>query len=183
MREGLPRSQGTTLMESLIGIAIIAVMLSLAVPSVNTLMQNAQVRAVSESILSGLQLARLEAVRRNGQVQFVLTNDAPAATVTANASGKNWVVRASLGGGDYAFIQGSANAADAPSVTIEAKQGATATSSVMFNSFGRTLLTAALTVDVTGSSGARALRILLSSQGQTRLCDPGLTDTSNPQAC
>jgi len=63
---------GFTMIELMIGVAILAILFSVAAPSFQTWIQNTQLRTAAESISNGLQLARAEAVRRNTNVIFSL---------------------------------------------------------------------------------------------------------------
>ena len=69
MRTATPRSsQGFTLIELMIVVTLLALMMMLAAPSISIWLQNLKVRNVGESIVNGLQLARMEAIRRNTRV-------------------------------------------------------------------------------------------------------------------
>lgn len=68
--------RGVSLIELIIGIVVLSLVLALGMPSFSAWVQNAQTRTAAESILNGLQLARNEAVRRNANVRFSLTNGA-----------------------------------------------------------------------------------------------------------
>ena len=57
--------QGVTLIELLTALIIIGLLFGLGVPSFGGWIQNAQIRTAAEAIQNGLQLARVEAVRRN----------------------------------------------------------------------------------------------------------------------
>jgi type IV fimbrial biogenesis protein FimT len=69
------RQHGMSLVELMIGIAIASILLMAGIPEFNLWIQNSQNRAAAESILSGIQLARMEAVTRNTQVRFEFTDD------------------------------------------------------------------------------------------------------------
>ena len=64
--------KGVTLIELLIGMAILALILGLGLPSISTWMQNTQLRSAADAVQSGLQLARAEAVKRNTSVGFTM---------------------------------------------------------------------------------------------------------------
>ena len=83
--------RGVTLIELAIGLSITAIVIAAGVPSFMEWMQNAQVRTAAESLQSGLQLARGEAVRRNLPVIFQLT-DSLANSCAVSTSGTGWVV-------------------------------------------------------------------------------------------
>jgi len=65
-------SQGFTLIEIMITVAILGILTAIALPSYSVWMENQQIRASAESIQNGLQKARAEAVKRNTLVRFVL---------------------------------------------------------------------------------------------------------------
>ena len=64
--------RGFTLIELMIGLAIFGLLTMLAMPEFSKLMANLQIRTASEALLNGLQTARSEAVKRNGNVQLIL---------------------------------------------------------------------------------------------------------------
>ena len=57
--------RGFTLVELMIGIAIVGLSLVMAAPSFSSWIQSTQIRTAAEAVQNGLQLARGEAVRRN----------------------------------------------------------------------------------------------------------------------
>jgi len=81
-------SLGFTLVELLIGVAILGILLSFAIPEIRTWIQNTQVRGAADSVLSGLQRARAEAVTQNISTEFQLASDGSS----------SWVVKRVVGG-------------------------------------------------------------------------------------
>ncbi|MFV8784170.1 GspH/FimT family pseudopilin [Microbulbifer sp. SA54] len=70
------RSAGFTLVELMVVMAILAIVISIGVPSFNTLIKNNRLSAASNDIAGALQFARAEAVRRGRTVQVqALAND------------------------------------------------------------------------------------------------------------
>jgi type IV fimbrial biogenesis protein FimT len=67
--------RGVSLIELVIGLAILGILLVAAAPSFTTWVQNTKIRATTESIHAGLQMARAEAVRRNQPVRFALESE------------------------------------------------------------------------------------------------------------
>ena len=76
MRPNPKRQAGVTLVEVAVVLTVSAVLYTQAAPMFATWIGNTHTRTAAESILSGLQLARAEAVRRNRMVQFVVTDGA-----------------------------------------------------------------------------------------------------------
>ncbi|MBI2509431.1 MAG: prepilin-type N-terminal cleavage/methylation domain-containing protein, partial [Betaproteobacteria bacterium] len=71
-----PRNaMGFTLIELMVGIAIVGILIMIALPNFTIWIQNTQIRAGAEGILSGLQLARTEAVRRNADLARALSGE------------------------------------------------------------------------------------------------------------
>lgn len=188
---------GITLIELLIGLAILAGLLAMAAPFAGHMITNAKIRTAAESILSGLQLARSSAVNQNAQVQFVLNS-----TLTDSS----WFV---------GCVSPSAVVPLCPA-TIQSRSGVEGTTPVAvasnitpvaFSGFGAltTATTAALTavpattvnicVGIAGmtsgsasafsscsSTSERRLWVSVTSSGSIRMCDPALSQP-DPQAC
>jgi len=176
---------GVTLVEIIIVIAILVVLMALGMPSFSEWIQNAQIRTGAESVLSGIQLARNEAVKRNSNVEFVLGN--PGAQ-----GGTNWTVREAA---DGTVIQ-EATAGEGSRNTILTPTPGDATT-ITFNSLGRLPVTG-LNVDgssvitridvdvpesVLAADKTRDMRITIGAGGQIRLCDPHISTTGDPRSC
>lgn len=189
-RSLLRPERGFTLLELMIGLTVLGILLMLAMPSYSTWIQNTKIRAATESLQAGLQLARAEAVRRNAQVELVLTESLPVpadvGAIAPSTTGRNWVVRVFQAGGVYSdadFIEGKSVAEGAGSGAAVAV--AAAASGFRFNGVGRPTPTpaATLAIDITNPSGGnRPLRVTVSRGGVIRMCDPNLA-APHPQAC
>ncbi len=193
-----------TLIELMVGIAIVAVLLAMAAPSFSNWLQNTQIRTATEAIQNGLTLARAEAVRRNTPVRFQLTNTLDN-TCAISTSGTNWVVSQD----DPTGLCG--NAIPDPSNTnppaprlIQTRSGSEGSRNaqvtaapqgfVVFNGLGRlTNPLAGATIDVNNPIGGncvtdttpgpmRCLRVAVSTGGEVRMCDPAFAST-DPQGC
>lgn len=161
--------------------------------------QNAQIRAISESILNGLQTARVEAIRRNGLVRFQLVSGLTD-DCTLTTSGKNWVISRDIVTG---ACEHTPSEEDAPRMIQSASASFASSSLVLsadentiaFNGLGRVSLPAAAAANINfdisypsaGTCAAaggklRCLRITVSPWGQVRMCDPKL-DSDDPQGC
>jgi type IV fimbrial biogenesis protein FimT len=87
----LKPSRGLTLIELLIGLAITAILLTLAAPNFSLWIRNIGIRNAASAILSGLQLARAEALKRNTLMRFQLTSSLDE-NCSLDANGPFWVV-------------------------------------------------------------------------------------------
>jgi type IV fimbrial biogenesis protein FimT len=83
-----PGSKGFTIIEMLITIAVAAILLGVAVPSLQNFTANGQVVAASNSIVAGLNLARSTAVTLGERVAICHSDDESACTV--DESDKDW---------------------------------------------------------------------------------------------
>jgi len=200
---------GFSLIELCVVLAIVAILYSQAAPAFSAWVQNAQIRTATESIQSGLQLARSEAIRRNRSVIFWLTS-------TANPATADWLVGCAspAGGGTQPEAQG-----DCPGTAVSTA-GPPAVDGVNFNWIqrqaasdqqtanaqllmpnGATFVTFSslgmVIPNVDGSASiseidvsnplvptqlARPLKVLVAG-GQIRMCDPALALASDPRGC
>lgn len=159
--------KGFTLIELMVTIVVLSILAFLALPSYRSWIQNTQIRTAAEGILSGLQLARSEAARRNTSMEMRIEG------------GAGWTVRVSSTG---AVIQtrpaqeGTANAV----VTITPG----GSDRVTFSGLGRiannddgSVPFTAVKVDSNGipASESRELCVIVNTTGLTRMCDPNPT--------
>ncbi len=184
--------RGFSLIELIVGMVILGVLLSLAMPGFSNWLRNARVRTAAESVQNGLQLARAEAVRRNTDVRFSLVNTT-GSTCALDVAGPNWVISLDPPAGkcdkpasdtDPRIIQSRSGAEGSTATTLVSGQ-----SSFIFNNLGR-LTTPAANIDFKSATGnclpepgtVRCLRVVVSTGGQIRMCDPALP-TGDAQGC
>ena len=72
------RSRGFTLVEMLVVMAISAILIAAAVPSFQSLIASTRASSASGTLVSNLEYARSEAIRRNQNVTVCRTADANA---------------------------------------------------------------------------------------------------------
>jgi type IV fimbrial biogenesis protein FimT len=169
------QQKGFTLVELVVTITVLVAVSSIAVPAFQTAVGNAQIRTVAESIRDGLQQARMEAIKRNARVQFILqTNSAwRIGCVTV------------LTGCPSQITQRSATEGSSGNTTVSADNY-----TAVFSSFGtRDPATAAglSVVNITNTQVSaqerKALRVVLGAGGNVKVCDPAVTAEGDPRAC
>jgi type IV fimbrial biogenesis protein FimT len=168
--------------EVVVVIAILGILLAIAVPNMSVYIINQKIRTAANSIQNGLQLARSEAVNRNQSVGFVLTAAAPTSgSVTPSSTGANWVIRPESA--TNTLLQGRSAGEGSSNVTISATAGGTALSTpIVFNSLGRLGTAGTVQIDMISIGADRPLRVLVSTGGQIRMCEPALP-AGNLQGC
>jgi type IV fimbrial biogenesis protein FimT len=164
---------GMTLVELMIGVLIVSIVLAKGLPTLLDYINNDRIRSAAEEFRSGLQTARMEAIRRNTTVNFV-----PATT--------GWsVVLPGVNGGSDQVLQ--ARPAKASEAGLSAVPSLAA---VAFNGSGRLAAPGSFSVDIAPSADscqaaggeARCLRVTVAAGGMVRMCDPAVPADS-PQAC
>lgn len=166
------RTRGFSLVEQLIGLVVTSMVITLGLPDYSDFVQNRQIRSRASSIADGLQIARLEAVRRNEPVEFRLAFGDWRVVVPST----NEVVQMRPG-------------AETGRATVALSDSSTAIN-VAFNGMGRVTsgnaATSFLVQPVSGAcapTGAyRCMVVQMSPGGQVRSCDPQLP-SGDPQSC
>ena len=191
---------GVTLIELAVGLVVLAIILMAGVPSFGQWLQNSQIRTAAESIQSGLQKARTEAVQRNTGIQFELTS------VAGGGTAADWKISCvdpidDLDGDGVADCPGEGmdpeviQSRSATEGTLNAFV-TSAQNTFVFNGVGRLIPVplAAIEINISNPVGGecatgddkakpmRCLRVIVSTGGQVRLCDP-LRAAPDPQAC
>ena len=185
--------RGATLIELMIALAIVGLLMLLGLPAFSTFLQNTQIRNAAETTLSGITLARAEALRRNATVRFQLVSNLTSGCALS-ATSLNWVVSLAdpSGACDAApsIVQKKSAREGTGNVTVATTGGST----LVFNGLGRVIGAGITRFDFSNNSGAcehvdatngtmRCLSILVSTGGQAKLCDPKVTDVTDPRRC
>lgn len=195
--------EGFTLIEVMIALTVLGIVLMIGLPNLATWMQNTQIRTAAEGLQSGLQLARAEAIKRNKPVRFQLVTSLTSGCVLSN-QGTSWVVSQTDPTGLCDVAESESIAPQAiqkrdgnegtPYATIKGldSTGAAAASLVQFNGLGRvTGATPIATIKVENPTGGtcqpggpmRCLQLTVSTGGEVRMCDPAVTDATDPRKC
>ncbi|MEY4764187.1 MAG: hypothetical protein RI907_860 [Pseudomonadota bacterium] len=200
-RHGAARVRGFSIIEIAVVLVVLGMLMSAAMPNISSWLRNTHLRNQAEATLTGLQQARNEAVRRNRTVSFWLVSQASTTAMSdecvLSATGTSWVVSVN---------DPTSHCASAPSTSTSPRIVATrlgadgsagvsvnatdadgnAATSVTFDGFGRAVTGSVTQINVAQASeqtGDRPLRILISTSGQTRLCDVSVTEGSDPRKC
>lgn len=192
-------SSGFTLVELLVGMALLGILLAMGLPAFSNYMGNAKIRAAAANFHAAVQYARTESIRRNGGVEIILTDDAPVEgnvnTNNLSDTGRHWMVRSLVAGTTDTFTLLQAKSAQEGGV----RSGGVGvvvtgtTSRVAFNGLGGTSVGAvarfAFTspgagacTDASGTGPMRCLDVRVSTTGQARLCDP-VVAAGDSRAC
>lgn len=176
---------GFTLVELMVTITLLAILLTLAAPGFAEWTANARVRTVSDTLQNGVRTAQAEAVRRNRQVVFFLTDATACSTADASTNnGSHWQIRTvPLTAGDPVVAVQCGTLAD-----IATGVGITGPRAICFSSAGRQVANpapgpagavctlaatgAASQYDVSSTISTRPQRVLVALGGQVRQCDP-----------
>jgi type IV fimbrial biogenesis protein FimT len=175
--------EGFSIIELSVALTVVAVLLTLGVPSLSGYIQNARLGAAAKSFYTGLQIARAEAVKRNAEVEFVMTDTAVASGIenalVADAQGRNWVVRArASASAPYELIEAKSifeGGGASPAVTVAASAAL-----VSFNALGGTLNGGGQSIVLENPAmglcvplgPVRCWNVVVSPGGQVRLCNP-----------
>ncbi len=177
----LTRQKGFTLIESMVVIAILGIVSSIALPELGSWVRNSRVQSTADSVVAGFQMAKSEAVRRNVDVRLTLNDDS------------SWVIGCDIVNTDDADGDG---VEDCPAIIKQrdAKDGSKDMSltiapgsaqSVVYTGFGRIKTKdedPISSVEITSSeSGSKTLRVNVDG-ASVRMCLPSAS-TGDPRAC
>jgi type IV fimbrial biogenesis protein FimT len=179
-------ARGFTIVELVVVMAVLALLLFVAVPSFAGFLRNQQIRVAGDAILNGLQVARVEAMRRNVSVQVAVNVPATGWTVSESASGALIQSRTHEEGSPNAIV--ATTPGGATTITFTPLGGVTSNADgsfpvnqfdVNFNNPGGLACQTPI-----NPAGPRCVRILVSGGGSTRMCDPAVSAIPpNPRAC
>lgn len=148
--------RGITLLELLITLSVMSILLSLAVPSFQNLINEVRLSSVADEFYSSLQLARTEAVKRAVKVEICPSDDG-FECLPGSDWNSGWMVWYATGGGiEILRVKASVS----PRVVIE-----TTASKLEFESVGQAESGADIKVSIVGGE-ALSRHICLWPSGQ-----------------
>ena len=183
----MPRTRGFTLLELIISVTVAGILAAIAVPSFQGIIANARTRSTAESFNLALQLARSEAIKRNARVSFRFTTagawtvcSSVSTTVQTSCTPTSGIVQVK----DASEASGNVTIAPTPNDAAM----------ITFTQTGRPFLDSALawknpdgtnevtSMDFSSTAGSNTYRILITSSGSIKLCNPSLP-AGNVKAC
>ena len=162
------RAGGFSLIELTVGIGIMAIILVMLMPSIRTYLVDTRIRTAAQAYYDGAQMARSEALRRNGNVALTLTD-----------SNQGWKVTA-----------GTTDLTVKPPESANTLTVNSTVTTVTFDSQG--LASAANTINFLPGSetgcikqggSQRCLDVIVSRGGQIRICDPSVSTAGDNRKC
>ena len=175
------RQRGVNIIELMVVISIVAIVMAIGVPQLQSWIATSRVSVKAQAVLNGLQLARAEALRRNARVAFTLAVDSSwsigCVTFVADNDGDGLV--------DCPAIIQSKSADEGGTVSITLAGGAT---TATFTGLGLTAPNAdgsatLSRADFSTTGTTQTYRVLLTTGGQSRLCDPAVVTAGSPNLC
>jgi type IV fimbrial biogenesis protein FimT len=169
-------AEGFTLIEIMVAVAIMGILLSVAAPNFRAWILNSQIHAAAESVQTGLQRARAEAVKRNRTVEFVLLG------------GNSWAV---LNPTDLSKLEQNSESAQlktvlstpAPVNATRVAFGVTGLPLAISPTDGSPMITQIdFDSTVLNAAESKELRVTIDFSGRIRMCDPNSLPPS-PKAC
>lgn len=165
---------GLTLIEIMIGLVLLAILTTLAVPAYQTWIHNSQIRNAAEGILNGLQLARGEALQRNTSVRMIMGFTSGWTIETVNTG---------------TFIQSRPDGEGARAAAVVITPDIA--DRVTFNGMGwvtpnndgsPTIVQIDVNSAVVVSEEIRPLRVVIGTGGAVKMCDPAVA-AGDPRGC
>jgi len=197
-------ARGMTIIELMIGLAIVAIVLFVAVPAFTIFLQNQQIKNAAQTVMQGLNTARAEAIRRNQTVRFQFVSNLTAGCALSTSS-LAWVVSLANPAGNCEATPGDMGTAaqiiekrSATEGTRNVVVAATGGDTVTFSGLGRLSGGGMTQIDFSNSTGTcehldatngtmRCMRVQIAPGGEARMCDPKVVAPTppaiDPRAC
>lgn len=132
-RASAPHERGFTLVELVITLVVAAILFAVAIPSFNNLINTNRLTTATNTLVGALNTARMEAIKRNGSVQFcsnVASTNGTDTLGTACGTTAGAVVELTGGTASSSTVQAPPSALSIPSVKVRS------VSAIRFNGTG-----------------------------------------------
>ncbi|MEZ6939469.1 GspH/FimT family pseudopilin [Aeromonas sp. S12(2024)] len=162
------RSAGFTVIELMIAVALVALLLTVAIPSYQSLHQEQMVKAATQAVYTDIMLLKSEAIKRNRTLQFIIFNSGTS----------NWCYRISIDGDSScascsdtcSSLEGrkGADASEFPGIILTGSyaESASNTRPITFSPRRGTLPSGNITV----TSSNASMKVITSNLGRVRTC-------------
>lgn len=189
---------GLTLIELMVTVALVALLLVLAMPSLGSWMADARVRSSADALQNALRLAQGEAIKRSRTSVLMLTTAKPDIDATPATNGSRWVVKMVARSTDTSaeaqalFVRGGAEPSS-QNVTVNGP------ALLCFNAFGQPItLTATATglgticsnatmpivYSLSATGASHDMQVQVGLGGQVRMCNPAKSlSNAAPDGC
>lgn len=98
-RRPFGRGDGFTIIELMITVAVASILLAIAVPSFNQMIVSGRLTAQTNEMITGMTIARSEAIKRNANITFCRARDTTITTCEGSSGAwQAWIVRSSATG-------------------------------------------------------------------------------------
>lgn len=178
-------SVGFTLLEALITVAILGALLAVSVPSAVDWIRKERVRASAAEMVSDIQFARAEAIRRHLTVAVTFKSDASQSCYTVHTINMFGPCICTLGAGTACPVAFGANRIELKTVSLPTNASVTmgANQDVTFDPVrGLPSTVAPLEVNFDGGGG-RKLRVQTNATGRPQVCAPAGSNLQGYPPC
>ncbi len=83
---------GFTLLELMIGIAVLAILVTVAAPAMQNTIRNNRLTAQANDLVTAFQFARSEAIRKNGSIDICASTDGTTCAGSGTSWSDGWIV-------------------------------------------------------------------------------------------
>ncbi|WP_130620155.1 GspH/FimT family pseudopilin [Dyella amyloliquefaciens] len=156
---GMPcRVRGFTMVELMITLAVAAILTMIAVPSFSNMINANRLTTATNAMVGALNSARMEAIKRNGSVQFcsnvAATNTAGASDALGNACATNAGAVLALTGTTVTQVLAAPSALSIPSIQVRGTMAA-----IRYNGTGLGYAPGSTTPFGTGANGSTVVEL------------------------
>lgn len=157
----MKRNHGFTLVELMVTVIVIAIVATVAVPNFARVIESTRLTGYSSELVSALNVARSEAIKRGGRVGVCASSD--EATCSGSDDWSNgWIVYVDDGSGNVADVLRVRQAFDGE-ISIDGQAGA---SSVTYRDTGSVLDVIGIDIDIPSCDGATARTVSVNLAGR-----------------